>query len=959
MRRLAGAGRAPAASGGQAAVLARSALRAAAGLLLAVAALLALPPQAHAQIEVGRTTSNNATVGAFTGSSTDGTTSISPLGAPLIAQAWYQSSGRVAASIVSATDARPLVGLSPIFRVRVRSSDATLSDLTLSDGALSPGFSSDVITYTASVGNSVSRITPTETTSDANASVAYPDVDGNALTDAGAADGYQVDLDVGENVIKVQVTAEDGATKTYTVTVTRGGQTNTPAMGKPSITGTAQVGQTLTAATTGIADTDGKTKAENGDTGYAYTYQWVRVDGSNETDITGAASKTYIPAAADVGETIKVQVSFTDDAGNPESLTSDPAGPVAQTVPIGLEANYPSIGAGLEDLVFTLTRTGAVKDELERTVSIVQAQKWLGASDLSRTVTFALSDEVRTRAPATGKPSIRGTEGKAWVGGTLTVVTKDIEDEDGLSGATYGYQWVRVDADGMSNATDIAGETSDTYVPVEADVGKKVRVKVSFTDDGGGNEELTSDAYPSSGTIEAEAPGICGRTRQVRGRILARFPNVSDCAAVTDARLANITGELELQSRKIDTLAAGDFAGLTALTTLNLGSNDLTTLPDDVFEPLTALTGLYLNSNELRTLDAGVFAGLPLQDLRLSSNELRTLPAGVFAGLTELQELTLGTNRLNTLDAGVFAGLTALETLRLAGNNLTTLPAGVFAGLTALETLRLESNDLVTLDAGVFAGLTALETLHLDGNELATLPDDVFEPLIELTDLQLSRNPEAPFAPEADALPDDGTVSHGGGTVTLDGSGSDGGPWGTNVTYGWALTAPTSGVTVRFDDAASATTLVTIEALAADIELTFTLTVTGRGGTDGITPDTDAATVTVTRVAAAGICGRTPVVRDRILGKISGVSNCALVTDAHLADITGTLNLNGQNIAALAAGDFAGLTSLRVLNLNNNDLTTLADGGFDGLAGLETLNLNNNDLTTLDAGDFAGLPVPR
>ena len=285
----------------------------------------------------------------------------------------------------------------------------------------------------------------------------------------------------------------------------------------------------------------------------------------------------------------------------------------------------------------------------------------------------------------------------------------------------------------------------------------------------------------------------------------------------------------------------------------------------------------------------------------------------MFAGLTELQELNLSNNRLNTLDAGVFAGLTALETLRLEGNMLTTLDAGVFAGLPALETLRLESNDLVTLDAGVFAGLSALGTLRLDGNELATLPDDVFEPLTALTDLQLSRNPEAPFAPVADALPDDGTVSHGGGTVTLNGSGSDAGPWGTNVTYGWALTAPTSGVTVRFDDDARATTLVTIEALAADIELTFTLTVTGRGGTDGITPDTDAATVTVTRVAAAGICGRTPVVRDRILGKISGVSNCALVTDARLADITGMLNLKGQNIAALAAGDFAGLTSLSVL----------------------------------------------
>ena len=52
-------------------------------------------------------------------------------------------------------------------------------------------------------------------------------------------------------------------------------------------TGTAQVGQTLTAGTSGISDPDGNMKAENGDAGFAYTYQWYRVDAGAETEITG------------------------------------------------------------------------------------------------------------------------------------------------------------------------------------------------------------------------------------------------------------------------------------------------------------------------------------------------------------------------------------------------------------------------------------------------------------------------------------------------------------------------------------------------------------------------------------------------------------------------------------------------------------------------------------------------
>ena len=397
-----------------------------------------------------------------------------------------------------------------------------------------------------------------------------------------------------------------------------------------------------------------------------------------------------------------------------------------------------------------------------------------------------------------------------------------------------------------------------------------------------------------------DTAGICQRTPAVIAAILNKISSVSDCANVTDTHLAAITGGLPLSNRNVTALAAGDFAGLgalttlrlhdnalttlpdgvfagldalttlrlhdnalttlpdgvfaglDALTTLRLHDNALTTLPDGVFAPLTALTTLNLYNNALPTLPDGVFAGLDaLTTLSLSNSGLATLPAGVFAPLTALTWLSLSDNDLTALPAGVFVPLTALTKLRLHNNALTALPAGVFAGLNTLTTLWLNDNALTALPAGVFAGLDMLTTLWLDDNALTALPDDVFEPLTALTELKLANNSGGPFGPDAVALPDDGTVSNAGGTVTLDGSGSNGGPWGTNVTYGWALTNPASGVAVTFDDDTSVTPKVTVTSLPEDTELTFTLTVTGRGGTNGIRRGTDTATVTATASPAS------------------------------------------------------------------------------------------------------------
>ena len=103
------------------------------------------------------------------------------------------------------------------------STDATLGGLTLSEGRLDPVFATGTTDYAAGVGYSVSRITVVPTTTDANATVAYLDGSDTPLPDANTVtDEQDVDLVVGETVVKVKITAADTSTLlTYTVTITR------------------------------------------------------------------------------------------------------------------------------------------------------------------------------------------------------------------------------------------------------------------------------------------------------------------------------------------------------------------------------------------------------------------------------------------------------------------------------------------------------------------------------------------------------------------------------------------------------------------------------------------------------------------------------------------------------------------------------------------------------------------
>ena len=100
------------------------------------------------------------------------------------------------------------------------------------------------------------------------------------------------------------------------------------------------------------------------------------------------------------------------------------------------------------------------------------------------------SQNQAANSPATGWPGITGT---VRAGETLTATTDRIEDEDGLTDAVFAYRWVRQDPATRTDA-DIEVATNSTYTVTDADEGKAIKVRVTFDDDAGNAESLTSDA---------------------------------------------------------------------------------------------------------------------------------------------------------------------------------------------------------------------------------------------------------------------------------------------------------------------------------------------------------------------------------------------------------------------------------------------------------------------------------
>ena len=137
---------------------------------------------------------------------------------------------------------------------------------------------------------------------------------------------------------------------------------------------------------------------------------------------------------------------------------------------------------------------------------------------------------------ATGNPEISGT---AQVGMTLEAAPGDLADADGLTGASYSYQWRRAGADGL----DIPGATSSDYTLTPADNGKEIKVWADFTDDGGTAERRISVATlpvaPAAAACPSDAATVWCATLTVGHRLDDYDGDMGVAEAGYDARSGN------------------------------------------------------------------------------------------------------------------------------------------------------------------------------------------------------------------------------------------------------------------------------------------------------------------------------------------------------------------------------------------------------------------------------------
>ena len=336
--------------------------------------------------------------------------------------------------------------------------------------------------------------------------------DDEAITNATGIT-YQLDsVDIGSQ-LKIQVQYTDGIGVTETITsdpTTAIQNVNDAPAGYLSISGELADGKELTAVSN-ITDEDGIGE---------FSYIWYRDD----IEIVGETKSSLTLSQTEVGKNISVEAIYTDNFGNIETVISDVTSAVINLNddPIGsviingtakedqvlsIDVSGLSDPDGLGAFSYQWIRDGsAVEGARSETYTLEQADV---GSELSARVSysdgFGFAESVISSGTSTITNLNDDVSGTISVVGTLeenrtlSVDTNSLTDEDGLG--EFFYQW-------KSDDESIFGATSGSFKLTQSEVGKSISVSVSFTDDYGGVEQVTSTATSAVQNLNNAPAGV-------------------------------------------------------------------------------------------------------------------------------------------------------------------------------------------------------------------------------------------------------------------------------------------------------------------------------------------------------------------------------------------------------------------------------------------------------------------
>ena len=768
--------------------------------------------------------------------------------------------------------------------------------------------------------------------------------------------------------------------------------------GAVPISGTAAVGETLTADASTVMDPDGPETLQ-------FSYQWL----ASDVMIAGATSRTYTLTENETGKTIRVRASYIDGLGVPVNITS--AATEVVSAPL----------ASISD------RTPQVRDAIVAAVPGVNSANDVTAAHLAAITHLDIRNKNISALKA-GDFSGLSSLGSLILGGNqlhslpegvfsgLTALWELHLYENQLTdlpvGVFSGLTTLRTINMGGNNLTSLredvfAGLSSLTKLWIDVN-------KLS---------SLPENVFSGLSSLS----NLSLSNNQLSSLPENVFSGLSSLAV------------LYLGNNQLNSLPSGVFSGLSSLSTLHLFNNQLRELPDGVFSGLPNLTSLFMGDNvvaplpitvSLQKVADGQFKAVAptsapfdiVLPLRVRNGEISggATSLTITAGSTESEVLTVtrtpGTSGAVSVWIGFLPSLPANHSgYRLTNatgefNRLITfddISEQVWSGTVTGGTWGNDFNNGNATGRGysrhynagsisnpnfTYRGTTytihGISFSYIGNNQphqFSLLISPSFpacdQQYLALNGIQLSdaglggaygaswylwhqrshtawpvghqRSWEITLHPTVSDAPIV-TASNEGNQVMLSWeTPCDGGIDITHHEYRQRTSNGAFGPWILIPNSATGevnATSYTVLNVNNPLESTFEVRAENELGVS--LPSAETIPVSAGFIP---VSQRTPQVRDAIVAKVPGVNSAADVTEAHLASIRGSLILTDKGISALKAGDFDGLAYLSTLYLGVNQLTSLPDGVFDGLDRLTQLRLGGNQFSSLPARVFADL----